>query len=173
MISGVGKAQSLKQAAGVGLCLPAVHLGKLRLQLAGAHAVLVGKVLLFIQGVLFLHDVVQALVAHNDGIQHAEFIILEVVLLEHRHPLVGRDDHLAGGRLQIAGEDAQEGGLACAVRADDAIAVAGDELQVHVLKQRLPAEVQRDIVDCNHAFVRLLLYYFAGPPVRRAQIRAR
>ena len=58
------------------LGLPAAHLGELRLQLAGLHAVLVGEVLLFVEGVLLLHHVVEPLVAHDDRVQHGVGVIL-------------------------------------------------------------------------------------------------
>ena len=145
-----GEAQALDQAAHVALGLPAAHLGKLRLQLAGPDAVGVGEVLLLVQGVLLLHDVVEVLVAQDDGVQHRVGVVLEVVLLEDAHPVLLGDHHLAGGWLQVPGEDAQKGGLAGAVGADDAVAVAGDEFQVHVLEQGLPGEVQGDVVDCDH-----------------------
>ncbi len=47
----------------------------------------------------------------------------------------------------------QKGRFARAVRADHAVAVAGRELQVDVLKQRLSAELQTEIetvIICHH-----------------------
>ena len=142
--------QALNQAPGVGLRLPAVHIGKLRLQLRGPDAILVGEVLLLVEGILLLHDLIQSGVALDNGIQHGELVELEVVLLQHGHPLILGDDDLTGGGLQIAGEDAKEGGLPRSVGADDTVAVAGDKFQVHVLEQRLSAEVQTDVVDSDH-----------------------
>ena len=72
-------------------------------------------------------------------------------LLQDAHPLLLGDDDLAGGGLQIAGEHPEERGLACAVGADDAVAVAGGKLQIHVLKQGLTAEVDADVIDSNHS----------------------
>ena len=142
--------QTLDQLRGVCLCLPAVQFGKLRLQLRCQDAVLFGEVLLGVEGVLLLHDIVEPLVAHDDRVQHRVLVVLEVVLLQNAHPLILGDHHLAGGRLQIPGEDPQEGGLSGAVGADDAVAVAGNELQLHVLEQGLAAEVHAYIVDCDH-----------------------
>ncbi|CAN4008239.1 Restriction alleviation protein, Lar family, partial [Dysosmobacter welbionis] len=62
----LGQSQALDQAAHVALRLPAVHVGKLRLQFAGLHTVGVGEVLLGVEGVLLLHDIVEPLVAHDD-----------------------------------------------------------------------------------------------------------
>ena len=77
----VGEAKTLNEPGHVGFGLPAVHFGKFGLQLAGLHAVLVGEVLFFIEGVLLLHHVIEALVAHHHRIQHGVGVILEVVLL--------------------------------------------------------------------------------------------
>ena len=92
-------AQALQQAAGVRLGLPAVHLGKLRFEFARAHPVLLGKVRLFIQRVLFLHHVVQTLIAHNDGVKDGILVVLELVLFQDRHPRLGREGDRTGGRL--------------------------------------------------------------------------
>ena len=154
----LGQPQALDQAAHVALCLPAVHIGELRLQLAGLHAVLVSEVLLGVEGVLLLHDVVEPLVAHDDRVQHGVLVVLEVVLLQHAHPLVLGDHHLAGGGLQVPGEDAEEGGLPRAVGTDDAVAVTGSEFQVHVLEQGLSAEIETDVIDCDHT--RFLCFLF-------------
>ena len=140
----------LNQTGNVGFGLPAAHFCKFRLQLAGLYAILIGEVLLFVKSVLFFHDVVEVLVAHHHRIQHGIGVILEVILLQNGHPLFLGDDDLTGGGFQIPGEDPQEGGFAGAVGTDDAVAVAGDELQIHVFEQRLPAEVHAYVVDCDH-----------------------
>ena len=146
----VGEAKALNEPGHVGFGLPAAHFGKFGLQLAGLHTVLVGEVLFFIEGILLLHHVIEALVAHHHRVQHGVGVILEMVLLQNGHPLFLGDDDLARGGLQIPGEDAEEGGLAGAVGADDAVAVAGNELQLHVLEQGLATEVHAYIVDCDH-----------------------
>ena len=146
----VGEAKALNEPGHVGFGLPAAHFGKFGLQLAGLHTVLVGEVLFFIEGILLLHHVIEALVAHHHRVQHGVGVILEMVLLQNGHPLFLGDDDLARGGLQIPGEDAEEGGLASAVGADDAVAVAGNELQLHVLEQGLATEVHAYIVDCDH-----------------------
>ena len=147
----IGQSQTLDQAGDIGFGLPATHLGKLGFQLTGLDTVLVGEVLLLIEGILLLHHVVEVLVAHDDSVQHGVGVVLEVVLLQDTHPLLLGNDDLAGGRLQIAGEHPQKRGLARAVGADDAVAVAGGKLQIHVLEQGLTAEVDADVIDSNHS----------------------
>ena len=143
-------AQALEDAAGVALGLPAAQLGVLLLQLAGADAVGLGHLLLGIEGLLLLADVVEALVAHDDGVHDVVGVVGVLILLEHRHAGLGQDGDLAGGGLQLAGEDFQEGGFTRAVGADDAVADALGELEIHVGKEGLAAVGQAQVGNCNH-----------------------
>ena len=142
--------EPLQQAGGVGFDLPAVELGEFGFQLGGEHPVLIGELLLGVQRFLLLDDLVQARVAEDDGVEHRVVVEGKVILLEHRHTGFGVDRHRAGGRLEIPGQDAQEGRFSRAVCADHAVAVAGGELQIHVGKQILSAEIQADIGYGNH-----------------------
>ena len=143
-------AQAGQQGRRVGLGIPAVHLGKFALQLGRALAVLIGEIRLGVQGVLLLHDVVQALVAHDDGVEHRVGVVLELILFQRGHTLIRRIGDGTGGGLQLAGENAQEGRFSRAVGADDAVAVAGHELEVCAREELLTAEGQGNIADCNH-----------------------
>ena len=147
---GLRQAQPLDQAGGVGFRLPAAHLGVLALQLGGADAVLVGEIFFGVQGVLFLPHLVQPFVAHDHGVQHRIFVKGEVVLAQHRHPHIFGHGHRPGGRLQLPLQNAEEGGFARAVGADDAVAVAGGELQVHVLEQGLLVEGHAQVRNDDH-----------------------
>ena len=124
-------AEALEDAARVALGLPAAELGKFLLQLGGADAVLVIEVGLFIERVLLPAAGIEAGVAHDDGVEHRVIVIEALVLLEDRHALLRVERDAAAGGLKLPGEDLDEGGLARAVCADDAVAVAGGELQVH------------------------------------------
>ena len=126
------------------------HFGKFGFQVCSPQAVFVGEIGLFIDGVLFLHHIIQMLVAHDDGVQDGVFVVGVLVLLQNGDPLVGIDGDRAAGGIQLAGEDPQEGGLACAIGADDAVAVAGQELQVNMLEQPLAAKLHTEIADSNH-----------------------
>ena len=145
-----GHAQALEDAGGVGLGLPAAQLCVLGLQLAGQQALLVGHLLLGVQGFLLLGDLVQPGVAHNNRIHDVVSVVGVLVLLEHRHAGVGQDGHRSGGGLQLTGEDLQEGGFARAVGADDSVAVAAVKLQVHMGKQRLSAVIQGQVRNSDH-----------------------
>ena len=143
-------AELVEHGLGVAFGVPAVHLGKLALQLRGAQAVLVGEVRLCVERLLFLHDLVEALIAHDDGGEHVVFIVEEVVLLEDRDALARGDDDLARVRLQLPGENFQELALARAVCADDAVAVALVKLDVHVFKKNPLPKLERNIACLYH-----------------------
>ena len=151
-------AETLQKAARVGFGLPAVHFRKLRLQLAGAEAVRLGEILFFVERVLFLHHVVEMLIAHDDGVKNGIFVVLELILLEDGHARALLDGDIAGGRLQLPGENFQKGGFSGAVCADDAVAVAGQKLQICVFEQNGTAELHGEIGYCNHD---LLLFGFS------------
>ena len=51
-------AKAVQEVRGITLRIPAVHVGKFRLQLCGFNAVLGGEVLLCVEQFLLLHDVV-------------------------------------------------------------------------------------------------------------------
>ena len=55
-------------------------------------------------------------------------------------------------------QNAQEGRFPRTVGTDDAVAVAGQELQVNVLEQPLTAELHTEIRDSNH-FILLILAF--------------
>ncbi len=126
--------QAVEQHGGIGLRLPAVHLRELRLQVTDPDAVLIGEILLGIDGILLLHDLIQAGVAHDDRVHDGIIVVFEVVLLQHGEALPGGDDDGSAGGLQVAGENPQEGGFPCAVGADDAVAVALRKFDVHILE---------------------------------------
>ena len=65
---------------------------------------------------------------------------------------LGQNVHGAGGGLQLPGQDFQEGGLAGAIGADDAVAVAPEELQVDIGEQRGAAVLQAQIGNSDHSF---------------------
>ena len=115
--------QPLENPAGIALRLPAPQLGVLLLQLAGQQAVLVGHLLLGVEGVLLLPDVIQPLVPHDHRVHHGIGVVGILILLQHGHTDVGQYGHLPGGGVQLPGQDLQKGGLARAVGPDDAVAV--------------------------------------------------
>ena len=54
------ESQTLQQASRFGICIPAVQLCKFCFQLGSADAIFIGKIFLCVDGVLFLHNFIQA-----------------------------------------------------------------------------------------------------------------
>ena len=73
--------------------------------------------------------------ALDDCVEDREVVKLEVVLFENAHALARTLSHSAVCRAELAAEHTHQRRLAGAVGADDAIAVAGREFQVYILKQ--------------------------------------
>ncbi len=156
-------AQTIEQGLCVGLCLPAVHLGKLGLEFAGADAVLIGEVLFCIEGVLFGADLEQAGITLDNRIEDDLIIIFVVVLFQEGEALTLGNGDIAAGGLELAGQDAEEGGFAGAVCADDAVAVSLREFNGNIFKQSLFSQAECDAVCLNHIVVTFL---FRWRPVR-------
>ena len=83
-------------------------------------------------------------------VEDAFGFVLVDVLPQPAQPLAGVEYHRAGGLLDLAGEDLEKGGLARAVGADEAVAVAGGEAQRDVLEQHLAAEGHAQLAGGDH-----------------------
>ena len=68
-----------------------------------------------------------------------------MVLAKHGKTGILWDNDLARGGLKLAAEDTQECGFACAVCADDAVAVVGCEFEVNVLEKLLTCKGNADV----------------------------
>ena len=151
IVKGGGHAETLQNAACVGLCLPAAQLGKFLLKLCGAYAVLVGEIGLVVNGVLLLAAVVKALVSHYHRVHDGIIVVHILILFENAHALFRRYGNAAGRGLKLAGQDLYEGRLARAVRADDAVAVSGGKLQVNAGKQHVARKIYGKVVYRYHS----------------------
>ena len=154
-------AETLEDAPGVALGLPAAELGEFLLQLGGADPVRVVKVWLFIEGVLLLAAFVEAGIAHDDRVEHGIVVVEALVLLEHRHAALGVEHDAAAGGLELAGENFDKGGLARAVGPDNAVAVARRELQIHAGEEHGRPELDGEIVDCQHSLLLYIILYLS------------
>ena len=123
----------------------AVHFGKFPLKFRGADAVLLGKFRLGVNRLPFGHHLVETFVSHYDRVEDGLLIESELILAENRNSLPRTDDNLALVRFSFTGEDLQKSGLAGAVRADQAVAVTGSELDVDVFKDNPLAVGEGDI----------------------------
>ena len=144
------ESQTLQQASRFGICIPAVQLCKFCFQLSGAVAVFLGKRILGIQRIFFLHDFIQAFVALNNRVYNRTVIKGKMILTQNRHAQLRIQLHRTGRRLQIAGQHAQEGGLTRTVRADDTIAVALGKFQIDIREQILSVKVNAQMINAKH-----------------------
>ena len=165
-----GDPQLAQQLGGLGFGVPAVQVGERGLQLTGAHAIGLAEVWLRIERVLLHHQRVQDLVAHDDRRQGRHLVEGEVILGKHAEPLVRLDAHGAGGRLDLARQALQERRLSGAVGADEPIAIAGRELDVHLFEQGLAAERDGEVLNGDHAGRGVLRRRCAG--FKRNQVEA-
>ena len=69
---------------------------------------------------------------HQHGIEHGIVVVFEVVLFEHRHAFPRSHLDAAFGGLELATDGAKEGRFACTIGADNAIDIAGGELDIYV-----------------------------------------
>ena len=98
-------AEAVQQRFGIRLRFPPVHLGKLGLQLRRADAVVVREVFLRVNGVLFLHDLIQPLVAADHRVEDDLFVIFEVILFQKGQALAGRDLDGTVRRVELSRKD--------------------------------------------------------------------
>ena len=145
-----GDAETLQKPRGIRFGLPAAELGKLLLQLRGADAVLVGEILLLIDGVLLLPALVKAGIAQDDGVQNGVIVVHILILTQDGHTALGVDIDMPLRGFYVPGKNLEECGFSCTVCANDAVAVAGGELQVRAGEKHLASVLQRKVFDCDH-----------------------
>ena len=159
----VAHSKALEKLGNIRFSLPAVQLGKLCLQFRRANAVFFGEFFFFVDGVLFLHDIVKLAVAHHHRVKHGVFVKGKVILTKHRHTDGVGNRYLARRGLQLAAKDLQKGGFSRTVGTDDAIAVSGGKFEVNVLEEKLTAKVKAQIGNCDHVTPRLESIFFIIP----------
>ena len=135
-----------------GACLGSVTIvfREFRFQVGGFHVVVVGRVWIGINCVALGHRGPHFRMAHHDDVQHAHVFERKLILPQFAQTFVDVEHHITGRRLQIAAQNLHEGRFAAAVGTDQAVAIAIAELDGNVLKQRLGAELHRDICSRKH-----------------------
>ena len=145
LVQFVRDVEALEQDGGIGLGLVAVLFADDALQLAQAAAVLVGHLGLLVDALALFQGRPEGLVAHDDGVDHAEGVKGVLVLREHAD-LLGADD-IALLRVDLAGQHLHEGGFAGAVGAGEAVAPAAGKGDRDILKEELGAVAHGHIRD--------------------------
>src|SRR3569832_1687117 len=146
----VSSTRSLKPGAIARIGIVTAHLAEPGLQFGGVQVVLLARLRVHINGVLFLHHPPHLGVALHHHVEYALVLVAELVLTQPGHAFARIERDVAGGWFQFASQDLHEGRLAAAVGADQAIAVAIAELDVDVLEQWLGGELQGDAGSGEH-----------------------
>src|ERR1700730_221597 len=146
----VGNIEAFEQDGRVTFRGIAVFLADDAFQLAQLHAIRIGHLRLGINPVALLHRRPQTLVAHDDGIEHAIAVKCKLVLAQHTQ--LFRADDSALLRLELAGQQIHEGGLACAVRSRKAVALPRREAGGYLVKQNFGAVAHGHVTYRNHSF---------------------
>ena len=89
-------------------------------------------------------------VALHDDVEHALVFVAELVLVQLAQAQAGLQHDLADALLELAAQDFHERGLAAAVGADQAIAVAVGELDGDLFEERLGTKLNRDVGSREH-----------------------
>ena len=126
VVAVAGDAQTFEDLAGARLERVAVVGQDDVLELGVALAV---ELVVLEQLLLLVDRLPQRLVAHHHDVDDGHVLVAEVVLAQDADARLLRDRDLALARDLVAGQDAQEGGLARAVGAHHAVPLAGIELQ--------------------------------------------
>ncbi len=91
------------------------------------------------------------LVAGHRDLEDHVLVAHEAILTEDADARALVDHHVALGGLLVARDDLEEGGLAGAVRADEAVARAAHQLERHLLEEGARAVRLAEGVDGDHA----------------------
>jgi hypothetical protein len=128
----------------------AVVLGELRFEFGGVHVVVVGGLRVRVDRIALGHGVPHFGVAHHHDVEHTYVFVRELILAQLAQAHIRFEHHVAGARFQIAAQDLHEGGLAAAIRTNQAIAVPSPEFDRDVLEQGLRPELHGDICGRQH-----------------------
>ncbi len=126
------------------------ELGELVLELRGAHVVVFAGFGVRVNRIAGLHCLPHFGVAHQHDVEHPHVFVRELVLLQLAQALAAVDRDRTRARLEVAAENFHERGLAAAVGADQAIAIAVAEPDRDVFEQRLAAELHGDVGGAEH-----------------------
>jgi len=142
-VQGIGNIEAFEQDGRVALRAITIFLPDDAFKFAQLHAVRVGHLRLGIDLVTLLHGRPQALVAHDDGIEHA--IAVEGKLVLAQHAKLSRTHHSPLLRLEFAGQQVHEGRLAGAVRPAEAVALPRRKGCGYLVKQNFGAVAHGNI----------------------------
>src|ERR1035437_4219714 len=145
-------AEAIEQDGGIALGGIAAFFADDAFEFAEAHAVLIGELVVGfgVEDVALGEGLPERDIAHDHGIDDAELVEGKLVLAQDAELLGPGDGAL--GRLDVAGEDLHQGGLAGAVGTGDGVTTAWQERAGDVFEQSSGAEAHGDVVDGEQSY---------------------
>ena len=140
-----GNIQAIEQDGGVALGGVAILFADDAFEFAELHAIFVGQIMFFVDGIALLHGGPEAFVAHDDGVDGGVGVEGVLVLAEDAE-FAGPDDG-AFLRIDLAAEQLHESGFARAVGAGESVAFAGGERGGDFVEQNFSAVAHGNITD--------------------------
>ena len=134
--------QAIQQLGCIRLSIPAVQLSKFSLQLTSTDTIFITEIWLSINSILFVHNVYQMLITHNNSTKNLILIKGKVILLQHRHTLARSNINRSLGRLNITTQKLQKSRFTSTIGTNNAIAVARGKFDGYILKQDTFAKLQ-------------------------------
>ncbi len=148
IVQRVRNVQPLQQNRRVAFGFVSVLVADNPFELAEAHAFGVGHLALRVEPLALFERAPEAVVAHDDRVDHAEGVERVLVLAQDAHLRRAHDD--AALRRLFAGQQLHERGFAGAVRAGEAVAPARRKRRRHVVEEDLRPKPHRHTLNCNH-----------------------
>ena len=152
--------KSVQKCCGITLRIPAIHLCKFCLKFGCTDTVFIREVLFRINCVLFLHNIIQALISHDNCVEYHILVVFEVILLQDRQTLAIVHDNFAIRRFEFSRKDLQERRFAGSVCTDQTITVSLCKLYIYIFKQSPLSKPQGYIICTNH----ICFPFFAAYP---------
>ena len=149
--------KSVQKCCSIALRIPAIHLSKFCLEFGCTDTVFIREVFFGINCVLFLHNIIQSLISHDNCVEYHILVIFEVILLQDRQTLAIVHDNFAIRRFEFSGKNLQERRFTGTICTDQTITVSLCKLYIYIFKQSPLSKPQGYIICTNHFFFLSLL----------------
>ena len=140
-----GDIQTLEKDRSVALGGVPIFFAHDTFELPELHAIFIGHVMLGVDAITLLQRSPEALVAHDDGVEHRKGIKRELILAQHSE--LARADDRALLRVQFAAEQLHKRGFPGAIRPGQTVPFPRCERGGNFFKQNLRAVAHRYIAD--------------------------
>ena len=86
----------------------------------------------------------------QNSVDNGAVVKLEVILTQYRETLAGTENYSAGSRGQLTRKYLHQGRFSRAVSADDAIAMARGECEIHILEEHALSKLHAQVISLYH-----------------------